>query len=177
MTVVETQDDRLHRLRTRLRRELLSEEQEIGRLEQAVRELRARHTELEEAFEQELAAPGFSAAPVIGTAAASLPKLPTEAPPVSDIQEEKILSDARRFARLLVSEIALYNPLQVEEGRRHHHLYERLKSSIDRSRQAYEQRFAHTAARRFTFFHDELVKALASNDASLLGSGYPGPSV
>jgi hypothetical protein len=176
MIPMDAQEDRLHRFRTRVSRELLAEEQEIERLERAIRDLRARHTELEEAFDHELAATELTARPSLGTARGAASGITTETRPAGDSQEEKVLADARRFARLLVSEIALYNPSQVDEGRRHRDLYQRLKSSIDRSRQAYEQRFAHTAARRFNFFHEELVKTLASNDPSLFGSGYPGPS-
>jgi len=35
---------------------------------------------------------------------------------------------------LLVSEIKLYNAAKVNDGRRNHDLYERLKDEIDRSR-------------------------------------------
>ena len=48
--------------------------------------------------------------------------------------------EARRFARLLVSEIKLYNERAVLEGREHGNLYERLRDDIDRSRQMYEER-------------------------------------
>ena len=63
VTTLEAQDDRLHRLRRRLRSELLAEAQEIERLEQAIRGVRARHTELEEALERDLAALGPAAGP------------------------------------------------------------------------------------------------------------------
>src|SRR6185503_4000957 len=42
-------------------------------------------------------------------------------------EEEKLHNDARRFARLLVSEIKLYNEQKVADGRRHNDLYDRLK--------------------------------------------------
>ena len=90
--------------------------------------------------------------------------------------EEKIHRDARRFARLLVSEIELYNKSSAEEGRRNKDLYQRLKKDIDRSRETYEKRFVHTVAREVDYFHEELVRTLAHNDPLLLGSGYPGPS-
>jgi hypothetical protein len=92
-------------------------------------------------------------------------------------EEEKILRDARRFSKLLVSEIELYNKNSVEEGRRNRDLYQRLKKDIDRSRETYEKRFAHTVANQFDYFHEELVRTLAENDPTILGSGYPGPSV
>jgi hypothetical protein len=54
-------------------------------------------------------------------------------------EEEKLHNDARRFARLLVSEIKLYNEQKVADGRRNSDLYDRLKEDIDRSRQMYEK--------------------------------------
>lgn len=91
-------------------------------------------------------------------------------------EEERIFRDARRFSKLLVSEIELYNKDSVEEGRKKGDLYQRLKKDIDRSRETYEKRFAHTVAKQFDYFHEELVRTLAENDPVLLGSGYPGPS-
>ena len=92
-------------------------------------------------------------------------------------EEEKVLRDARRFSKLLVSEIELYNKAKVSEGRKNKDLYRRLKSDIERSRQTYEKRFGKTVARQFDCFHEELVRTLAGNDASLLGSDYTGPIV
>jgi hypothetical protein len=90
--------------------------------------------------------------------------------------EQKIHKDAKRFARLLVFEIELYNKAKVAEGRKSKDLYRRMKLDIDRSRQTFEQRFGKTVGKQFDYFHDELVRTLAGNDPSLLGSGYPGPS-
>jgi hypothetical protein len=91
--------------------------------------------------------------------------------------EEKAHNDARRFARLLVSEIKLYNEQKVAEGRRNNDLYDRLKEDIDRSRQMYEKRVTPSVASRFDYFYDELVNTLAEGDPARLGSDYPGPSV
>jgi hypothetical protein len=90
--------------------------------------------------------------------------------------EQKLHRDAKRFARLLVSEIELYNKGKVAEGRRNKDLYKRLKTDIDRSRQTYEKRFGKTEVKQFDYFHEELVRTLAASDASLLGSEYPGPA-
>ncbi|HXH50734.1 MAG TPA: hypothetical protein VNM47_15435 [Terriglobia bacterium] len=92
-------------------------------------------------------------------------------------EEEKVLRDARRFSKLLISEIELYNKNSLEEGRRNKDIYQRLKKDIDRSRETYEKRFAHTVADQFDYFYEELVRTLAENDPLLLGSGYSGPSV
>lgn len=88
--------------------------------------------------------------------------------------EQKIHKDAKRFARILVSEIELYNRSKVAEGRQHHDLYKRLRSDIDRSRQTYDKRFGKVLDKQFDYFYDELVKALAMNDPALLGPEYPG---
>jgi len=90
--------------------------------------------------------------------------------------EQKIHRDARRFARLLVSEIELYNKQKVAEGRKNKDLYRRLKADFDRSRQTYDKRFGKTVASQFDYFHDEVVRTLVGNDPSLLGPDYPGPS-
>ncbi|HKY03815.1 MAG TPA: hypothetical protein VJQ56_02940 [Blastocatellia bacterium] len=92
-------------------------------------------------------------------------------------EEERLHNDARRFARLLVSEIKLYNESKVAEGRRNNDLYDRLKEDIDRSRQMYEKRVSPTVAAKFDYFYDELVNTLAEGDKGRLGSDFPGPSV
>jgi hypothetical protein len=110
---------------------------------------------------------------------------PPPAPPVAarfDLsqlpeQDQKSHRDAQRFAKLLVSEIELYNKARVQDGRKNRDLYKRLKTDIDRSRQTYEKRFGKTVGRQFDYFHEELVRILAAGDASLLGSEYPGPTV
>jgi hypothetical protein len=40
----------------------------------------------------------------------------------------------------------------------------------------YEKRFGRTLGKDFDYFHEELVKTLASNDPAVLGPDYPGPS-
>ena len=91
--------------------------------------------------------------------------------------ERRLHNDARRFARLLVSEIKLYNEQKVKEGRESSDLYERLKEAIDRSREMYDKRVQPPVAAKFDYFHYELVNALAEGDDNKLGSGYPGSAV
>ena len=96
-----------------------------------------------------------------------------------DVEEEERRphNDARRFARLLVSEIKLYNEQKVQEGRESGDLYTRLRESIDRSREMYDKRVQPPVAERFDYFHYELVNALADGNSERLGPGYPGASV
>lgn len=123
------------------------------------------------------------AAPGVG-APVTAPPPPAPAAPATGFDiaqlseaDQKVHRDAKRFARLLVSEIELYNKAKVADGRKHSDLYKRLKSDIDRSRQTYEKRFGKTVAKQYDYFHEELVKTLAGNDSSLLGPDYPGPSI
>lgn len=92
---------------------------------------------------------------------------------VSDDEREKH-KKARSFARLLVSEIKLYNPDKVSDGKEAKDLYERLREAIDRSREMYDQRVDEPVSTRFDYFHYELVNGLAEGDESRLGSSYPG---
>ncbi|MEJ2109745.1 MAG: hypothetical protein P8Z37_07515 [Acidobacteriota bacterium] len=100
-------------------------------------------------------------------------------PPAGKIEvnedEEGLHSDAKRFAKLLVSEIKLYNENQVVEGRKHQDLYLRLKRDIDKSREMYEKRISPAVSQKIDYFHDEIIRILGDNDASALGSDYPGP--
>jgi hypothetical protein len=124
------------------------------------------------------AAAGFAsqyAAPLGGSRrfGVSEPDLPIE---VGE-EERRLHNDARRFARLLVSEIKLYNEPKVKEGRSRNDIYDRLREDIDRSRQMYDKRVAPPVAARHDYFHQELVNTLAEGDPAKLGEGYPGAIV
>lgn len=122
--------------------------------------------------------------PVADDTAPSLAGTPEVRPP-SDLQgpgwafasarvpitpsDEALHEEARRLARLLVSEIKLYNEEQVEEGRRKRDVYERLREDIDRSRQMYEERVEPRILKTTDYFYQELVRILAAGDARALG--------
>jgi hypothetical protein len=125
--------------------------------------------------------PAWSPAPVEAAPAAPPRRrygqdveLPVE---VHGDEERRLHNDARRFARLLISEIKLYNEQKVSEGRAEHDLYDRLKEYIDRSREMYDKRVKGEVANRYDYFHSELVNTLAEGDASKLGANYPGATV
>jgi len=75
---------------------------------------------------------------------------------------------ARRYARLLVSEIKLYHGPQVAEGRRERDLATRLGGEIARVRTLYEQRVPAEVRRNTDYVHEELIRTLADGDVSLL---------
>lgn len=84
-------------------------------------------------------------------------------------EDAKKHDEARRFARLLVSEIKLYNESKVDAGRKSRDLYERLKEDIDRSRQMYDERISEDVRKSSNYFYDELVRILADGNADALG--------
>lgn len=96
---------------------------------------------------------------------------------VNRAEEEALHDEARRFARLLVTEIKLYNEDDVLEGRQAGDLYSRLQRDIERSREMYEKR-AHPVVRvRVDYLHTEMLRILAQDNASLMGDDYPGPQL
>jgi hypothetical protein len=84
----------------------------------------------------------------------------------TDADDEE--TSARRYARLLVSEIKLYHESEVAAGRRDRDLGSRLGGEIARARVLYEQRVPGHVRDRADYFHEELVRTLADGDASLL---------
>jgi hypothetical protein len=102
------------------------------------------------------------------------PVVPTPASAEAAPQDQEIHNKAKRFAKLLVDEIKLYNQEKVAQGKQNKNLYDVLRDDIDKSRATYEKRYSSTAAAAGNYFNKELIRALVDNDASLLGSNYPG---
>jgi serine/threonine protein kinase len=90
-------------------------------------------------------------------------------------EDVRLHNDARRFARLLTSEIKLYNDPKVKDGRLNNDIYDRLRDDIDRSRSMYEKRIEGTlVGEQHDYFHHELVATLAEGDKRKMGRNYPG---
>ena len=77
--------------------------------------------------------------------------------------------EAQRLARLLVTEIKLYNEDAVEQGRRSGDVYNRLQEDIDRSRQIFEDRIDPAVRNENDYFKQALVRILAGGDPAILG--------
>jgi hypothetical protein len=105
--------------------------------------------------------------------ARALTQRPEPAPagiPPAALDEARAEEDtsARRYARLLVSEIKLYHEEAVVEGRRDRDLATRLGGEIARARVMFEQRVPSHVRERADYFREELLRTLANGDASLL---------
>jgi hypothetical protein len=112
-----------------------------------------------------------TSAPPLRPAAFTPSMAPAPAPAARALapEDQKAHEDAKRFARLVVSEIKLYNEAKVAEGRRQKDLYERLKEDIERGRAMYQERVSPKVKDSTNYFVDELVRILAGGDASALG--------
>jgi hypothetical protein len=110
-------------------------------------------------------------APPAVTPAPARPAAPPAAAPSGRVpDEERKHEEARRFARLLVSEIRLYNEQAVQAGKISRDIYQRLKDDIDRSREMYEQRVSADVRAASNYFQDELVRILADGEPDALGT-------
>ncbi len=82
-------------------------------------------------------------------------------------------TDPQRLARLLVSEIKLYNEKKVSEGLQNNNLYDLLKKTIDQSLEHYRSTVGDSTEQPVNYFHDELVKTLCDGDPAKLGPNFP----
>ncbi len=115
------------------------------------------------------AQPAAEPAPAAAMSAAAAWGGPTSAPASEDSETQR---KAQRFARLLMDDIKLYNQAKVAEGRKHKDLYDRLKDDIEKSRGTYLKRYGNSVPGAADYFNQELIRSLAEDDVSLLGSNF-----
>ncbi len=78
--------------------------------------------------------------------------------------------DAARFARLLISEIKLYETSKLERGLQTNDLYESLKDEIEEARKKFKGRIP--ANEHLGCFDNALIEILADGDRSKLGLSF-----
>ncbi|HEY1756199.1 MAG TPA: hypothetical protein VGG72_12435 [Bryobacteraceae bacterium] len=94
--------------------------------------------------------------------------------PAAKAPNEALLR-ARRYARVKVAEMQLYAADRVSAGRAARRLYLTLRPEIDGARTGFTEEFLTSARGIPDYLHEELVRVLAQEDATLLGPDYPGP--
>ena len=82
---------------------------------------------------------------------------------------EKI-EKARRLARIIVSDIALYNQDLIEEGIRDGNLEEKLASEVAEAREVFAQRVEESVRRHSDFLGEELARLIESKKAEAGGA-------
>ena len=91
-------------------------------------------------------------------------------------EDQEVHARAQRFARVRVAEMRLYQAEAVRNGRDQARLYMALRGEMDRSRAQFKHEYMHSPT-MVDYFHLEVLRTLANDDASLLGPEYPGPLV
>jgi hypothetical protein len=131
-----------------------------------------KHVPASRPAEPEPAAEVVEVASAHAASAAAAPAAATD--PLAGLSPEDadVHRKAQRFARLLVDEIKLYNQAKVAEGRRNKDLYDRLKEDIDKSRGTFQKRYGNTAAASVDYLQQELLRSLAEDDISIMGSNF-----
>jgi hypothetical protein len=92
-------------------------------------------------------------------------------------EEQRVHLRAQRFARVQVSEMRLFQPDAVQNGRAERDLYQTLRTEIDGARETFRAQFFAACPSMLDYLHLELVRTLANDNPELLGGDYPGPII
>jgi hypothetical protein len=82
---------------------------------------------------------------------------------------------ANRVAKVAMQDIKLLRPQDVQLGREHKDICERLRSEIDKARKEYDRRFRAIQDHPVDYFHRWMVEILGEGNPEVLGE-YPYPS-
>lgn len=78
-------------------------------------------------------------------------------------------TDASMFARLLVSEVKLFNEAKVQQAQQNNNLSDALRDEIGQARQTFQKRFPNPESA--AHFENALIEILADGDRNRLNSG------
>jgi hypothetical protein len=85
-----------------------------------------------------------------------------------DESERKQHEEAKAFASVIVSDIALYNQQKIEEGLRNGNLEQILGGEFERGRRLYMQRVSPAIAKN-TNYYDEAINEMVDRKKKMLG--------
>jgi hypothetical protein len=105
---------------------------------------------------------------------------PAEEVPVFDIaalpsELQDLHRRANRVAKVAMQDIKLLRPTDVESGRQHKDICERLRADLDKARKEYDRRFRSISDHPVDYFRHWMLEILAGGDQTVLGK-YPYPS-
>lgn len=90
-----------------------------------------------------------------------------------DEEQRRLHLRAKRFSRVKVAEMQLFQPEACRSGREQNNVYLFLKKDIDAARGSYRDQFMARPGMD-DYLHLELVRVAAGGDESKLGADYPG---
>jgi hypothetical protein len=113
---------------------------------------------------------GTGAGAAEGTAIAPRAEVVAVEPAAAAAQPERDpkLETARRYAKLVATDIRLYNEEAVVLGRRHGDLVDRLGDNLDRGKETFLRRHGDLGPAGLEILHDAFVQVLAAGDSQLL---------
>ena len=76
---------------------------------------------------------------------------------------------AKRTARVIVSDILIYNKAKIEEGLAKGNLQELLKEEIERGKELYKSKVAPEIADKTDYFKQAMIQTVAKGNATALG--------
>jgi hypothetical protein len=123
-----------------------------------------------EAHVVELSGDQFIEPPASAAAQVSAFEIAALAPELQDLHRR-----ANRVAKVAMQDIKLLRPKDVQSGREHKDLCERLRSDLDKARKEYDRRFRAISDHPVDYFHHWAIEILAGGDGTALGE-YPYPS-
>jgi hypothetical protein len=106
-------------------------------------------------------------APIANATSFDLTSFPVE---VQDLHRR-----ANRVAKVAMQDIKLLRPKDVQLGREHNDICDRLRSDLDKARKEYDRRFRAIQDHPVDYFHRWMVEILADGRSEALGE-YPYPS-
>jgi len=95
---------------------------------------------------------------------------PAEEPAAAPVDDAE-LNAARRYAKLLATDIRLYNEEAVMLGRRHGDLVERLGEHLDRGKTTFLRRHGELGPAALEILHEAYLQVLAGGNADLMPTG------
>lgn len=87
--------------------------------------------------------------------------------PTTDVEERR-RDEARRYARLVATDIRLYNEEAVVLGRRHRDLARRIADHLAMGKETFGRRFPDLGSEGLTLLREAYIQVLAGGDSGLL---------
>lgn len=81
--------------------------------------------------------------------------------------DPEAMEKARRFARIIISDIALYNQETVLSGVKNGNLFELLKNDLDEGRELYDQRVSEAVRVTQDYFQEALDNFISAAQRNL----------
>lgn len=114
------------------------------------------------------AVPVVPVVPEVAPVAPAAPAAPAAQPaPAADLPVDQV--KARRLARIIVSDIVLYNQAKVEQGIREGNFYDLLADDIREGERLYQQRVSQQVRDTTTFLKDAFEELIEKKRAELRG--------